>query len=67
MARIPRGIRWTRTMVELAHACADLGDESRAESILESRLPRLSDAWRRIHAVTLARAVADLNANGGAP
>ena len=42
-------------------------DVTRAESILKSRLPRLTDAWRRIHAVTLARAVADLNADGNAP
>ena len=33
-ARIPRNIRWTRSIVEVAHACADLGDEARSEEIL---------------------------------
>ncbi len=32
---IPRNIRWTRSIVEVAHACADLGDEVRATQILE--------------------------------
>ncbi len=42
-------------------------DVPRAETILAERLPRLSGPWLRIHAVNLARAVADLSANGSAP
>lgn len=38
-AAIPRDIRWTRTIVEAGHACADLGDESRAEEILTLLAP----------------------------
>ena len=31
---IPRGIRWTRSLIELAHACADLGDVTHAEDFV---------------------------------
>lgn len=39
LGAIPRDIRWTRSMVEVAHACADLGDEPQAEAILAELRP----------------------------
>ena len=32
---IPRNIRWGKTILELAHLCAELGDRPRAELVLE--------------------------------
>lgn len=36
---IPRNIRWTNTVVEMANLCADLGDAERAESLTELLRP----------------------------
>jgi hypothetical protein len=33
---IPRNIRWSTTVTEIAHLCADLRDAERAEALLES-------------------------------
>jgi hypothetical protein len=32
---IPRNIRWSRTVIEFAHLCADVGDDERAPALLE--------------------------------
>ncbi len=36
---IPRNIRWTNTLAETAHLCADLGEEERAETLLDLLAP----------------------------
>lgn len=36
---VPRNIRWTRSVVELAHLCADLGDAARARPLFELLAP----------------------------
>jgi tetratricopeptide (TPR) repeat protein len=39
LERIPRNLRWIATLVELAHACADLGDAQGAAPILDALAP----------------------------
>ena len=36
---VPRNLRWTATMVELAHLCADLGDALRARAAARAAAP----------------------------
>jgi hypothetical protein len=36
---VPRNLRWTATVVELAHLCADLGDAARARPLLALLAP----------------------------
>jgi len=38
-ARIPRNLRWTNTLVEAAHLCAELADEERAALLAELLAP----------------------------
>jgi DNA-binding winged helix-turn-helix (wHTH) protein/tetratricopeptide (TPR) repeat protein len=37
--QIPRNLRWTATLVELGHACADLGERSQAGALIELLRP----------------------------
>jgi len=36
---IPRNLRWTATLVELGHACADLGDSEGAKALIDALTP----------------------------
>jgi len=39
LERLPRNMRWTGTLVEIAHLCADLGDAERAAALVAQLAP----------------------------
>ena len=54
-ADVPRNLRWTATMVELAHLCAELGDAARAARSSAARAVSITTACCRWRSATAGR------------